>query len=191
MSLSGLARAAWVALPVAFICGGAVAQQVISLPPGVVIVLIPGGMPMPAIPRIVNPPTRIEARQAIEVTSPAALIESIFAQQQAMIDRMMAGMNAIFASTASGMFGAMPDEVQDLGTMPAAGGSFCEQSISVTYNGRGAPVVKASHAGSGCGPGTGVTPLPAETAPPVSHQPKIIQVNEPVPAVQPPVPHHT
>ena len=103
------------------------------------------------------------------VAMPSGPIERIFAEQRAMMDRMMAEMNAMFSRSAN-----------PLGTLPAKAGTFCEESISVSYNGLdNAPVVKVSRAGGGRGPETGAAPVPAETAPPAAHHPNVIEVNDP------------
>lgn len=192
MSLSGLLRAAWVAVPAALVCGGAVAQQIITVPSGVVVILTPGGMPGGAISAAASPPVMVEARRVTPVAvSPlaapdgaiqAASLERIFAEQQAMMDHMMADMNAMFSPRANPM-GMLPAMA---GAMPASAGTFCEESVSINYNGQGsAPVVKVSRAGGGCGPAAGIAPVPADATPPVvarpsgAHRPAVIQINGP------------
>ena len=130
MSLSGLLRAAWVAVPAALVCGGAVAQQIITVPSGVVVILTPGGMPGGAISAAASPPVMVEARRVTPVAvSPlaapdgaiqAASLERIFAEQQAMMDHMMADMNAMFSPRANPM-GMLPAMA---GAMPASRGDI-------------------------------------------------------------------
>lgn len=192
MSLSGLLRAAWVAVPAGLVCGGAVAQQIITVPSGVVVILTPGGMPGGAISSAASPPVTVDTRRLTPVAvaplaGPAAAIqaaslERIFAEQQAMMDHMMADMDAMFSPNANPM-GISPAIT---GAMPAAGGTFCEESVSIDYNGHGgAPVVKVSRAGGGCGPATGMAPVPADATPPVvahppgAHRPGVIQIDGP------------
>ncbi len=186
MSLSGWLRAAWLAVPAALVCGGAVAQQIIRVPPGMVVVLTPGQMPL--VSARAKAPVLVESTQ-----EPSALpIERLFAEQQAMMDRIMADMNAMLGpiqtpAETMARFGAQGPEV-----MPVAGGTYCEESVSVTYNGRNsAPIVKVSQAGSGCGPTAGAAPVPAESAPPERSRPPIIQVDSPPRVMEPRVRHHT
>jgi hypothetical protein len=113
-----------------------------------------------------------------------------------MMDRMMADMNAMFSPAANpaGLIQAMLGRIgiPAQGVVPAASGTFCEESVSVSYNGQNsAPIVKVSRAGGGCAPAAGVAPIPAETAPPAAHHPKVIQVDDPVPVTAPPVRHRT
>ncbi|MGA3000597.1 MAG: hypothetical protein ABSE20_02620 [Acetobacteraceae bacterium] len=193
MSLSGWLRAAWVAVPAALFCGGAVAQQIITVPPGVIVVVTPGRMPV--VSNTSKAPVLVETSQA-----PSALpIERIFAEQRAMMDRMMADINAMFAPTQNetGVIDAMLRQFGSpaLGVVPAAGGTFCSESVSITYNGQnGAPLVKVSHAGSGCGAVKavkGVAQVPAITAPVEQHHPNVIEINSPIPVTKPAVRYHT
>jgi hypothetical protein len=182
MSLSGLVRAAWVAVPAAWVavpaalvCGGAVAQQIITVPPGMVLVLTPGEVSA-------NAPVLIESRDSAS----AQPIERIFAEQDAMMRQMMADMNAMFSPTANsaGLIQAM------VGSVPVKAGTFCEESMTVSYNGHDSkPIVKVNRSGNGCGPATGIAPAPAVTAPPVSHGPKILDIS--APAATPRVQHRT
>lgn len=80
MSLSGLLRAAWVAVPAALVCGAAVAQQIITVPPGVVLVLTPGGMPMRVMSGTANAPVLVETRQAVPKATFPPPIDRIFAE---------------------------------------------------------------------------------------------------------------
>jgi hypothetical protein len=62
MSLSGLLRAAWVAVPAALVRGGAVAQQIITVPSGVVVILTPGVMPVGAVSNTADAPVVVRNR---------------------------------------------------------------------------------------------------------------------------------
>jgi hypothetical protein len=187
MSVSGWFRAAWVAIPVALFCGGAVAQQIITVSPGVTIVLTPGQMPV--VSNSSQSPILVEATPA-----PTALpIEQIFAEQRTMMDRMMADMNAMFAPMQN-QTGMIDATLRQFGApaLAAAGGVFCSESVSITYDGQNsAPLVKVSHAGNGCGPVTGGAPVQTLTARAASHHPNVIQIDSPVPATKPAVRHHT
>ena len=183
MSLSGLLRAAWVAVPAALVCGGAVARQIITVPSGTVIVLTQGEMPVGVMSRAANLPVLVETRQPAAVTTLPMPLERIFAEQQAMMDRMMAEMNAMLSPGADpvgiirAMTGRMSAPAQEVS--PARGGTFCQESISVSYNGHGsAPVVKVSRTGGGCGPEAGDVPLPAETRPPAVSHPHVIHSSD-------------
>ena len=153
MTPYGWLRVVWVAVPAALFCGGAVAQQIITVPPGVTVVLTPGRMP------VVSNTSQGPGTGGNHATPSALPIERMFAEQQAAMDRMMADMNAMFApmQNQTGMIDAMLRQFGSpaMGVVPAAGGSFCSESVSITYNGHnGAPLVKVSHAGNGCGPMT-------------------------------------
>jgi hypothetical protein len=190
MSPSGWLRVAWVAVPAALFCGGAVAQQIITVPPGVTVVFTPGQMPV--VSNTSQSPVLVE-------TSPprsALPIERIFAEQQAEMDRMMSDMNAMFApmQNPTGLIDAMMRQFGNpaLGVVPAASGTFCSESVFITDNGRNnAPVVKVSHTGNGCGPMIAGAPVPAQTAPAVRHQPNVMQIDSPVPVTKQAVKHHT
>jgi hypothetical protein len=183
-------RAAWVALPATLICGGAVAQQIISVGPGVTVVVMPGQMPV--LSNASQTPVLVETTPA-----PSALpVERIFAEQRAMMDRMMADMDAMFApmQNQTGTIDAMLRQfgAPAFGAMPAAGGSFCSESVSITYNDQNsAPLVKVSRAGSGCGQAPGGSPVPALTMPAEEHHPKVMQIESPVPVTPPAGGHHT
>jgi hypothetical protein len=170
MALSRLLRVAWVAVPAAFVCGGALAQQIIPIPSGVVVILSPGDMP--GTPRA---PVLVESRAAASPLS----IERIFAEQRAMMDRMMADMDAMFSPP-----GAPGRLIQTMlgpsGNLPVASGTYCEESVSINYGGNDAkPVVKVSRSGTGCGPDTGASSVPAVTAPPVQRQPRVLNISNP------------
>lgn len=190
MTPYGWLRVVWVAVPAALFCGGAVAQQIITVPPGVTVVLTPGRMPV--VSNTSQGPVLVETTQ-----TPSALpIERMFAEQQAAMDRMMADMNAMFApmQNQTGMIDAMLRQFGSpaMGVVPAAGGSFCSESVSITYNGHnGAPLVKVSHAGNGCGPMTSGARMPAQAVPAVPRQPHVVQIDSPVPVAKPAVKHHT
>jgi hypothetical protein len=174
MSLSGWIRAAWVAVPAALVCGGAVAQQIIPIPSGVVVILSPGDVPGAA-----KAPVLVESPRAVPEAALPVSIERVFAEQQAMMDRMMADMNAMFSPSANprGLIQAM---MGSSGSLPAASGTYCEESVSVSYNGHDAkPVVKVSRAGTGCGPVPGAAPVPAVTAPPVQREPRVLNISNP------------
>jgi hypothetical protein len=167
MSLSGWLRAAWVAVPAALFCGGAVAQQVITLPPGVTVILTPGQMP------VVSNSSRDPV--LVETAPPSAMpIERIFAEQRAMMERMMKDMDAMFAPMPN-QAGMIDAGVPALAGVPSSGGTFCSESVSITYNGQNtAPLVKVSRAGNGCGPVTEGAPVPTQAEPHEQHQPNVI-----------------
>jgi hypothetical protein len=203
MSLIGLLRIASVAVPIGLGCGGALAQQIVAVPTGAVVLLVPGTDGLPA-----NAPEILASRRVVPIADTPGVIERIFAQQQSIMDHMMADMNALFTAGAGPEPGAPMNPVtridalmdrawKGFGSMPvAAGGSFCAESMTVTYPGNGrAPVVKVSHAGNGCGPVTAVAPAPARTSPTVN-QPrpspqKLYEVNDPVPMSVSRLPRHT
>ena len=186
MSLSGWLRVACVAVPAALFCGGAVAQQIISVPPGMTVVLVPGRLPD------VSNGSWVEARQ----TPSASSIERIFARQREMMDRMIADMDAMFAPMQN-QHGIIETLLRQggspvFGTGPAAGGSFCSESVSITYNAPSrAPLVKVSRTGNGCGPVTGGASVPAQTAPVEQRQPNVMEIDGSGPVTKPAVRHHT
>lgn len=180
MSLSRFLRVSALAAPLALtaMAGGAAhAQQAVTLPPGAVVVLLPDGTAVSG-----GVPVRV-------VEAPAAMpdIARLIAAQQQMMARMMANMDALFGGP--GLPAGFPGAAQPAAA--AQGGvSFCQQSISVTYAG-GAPVVKVSRSGSGCGPETNSGATPAVTAPAPAAQPAarpdLLEVKDPVPVTQKPV----
>jgi hypothetical protein len=187
MSLSGLLRAAWVAVPAALMCGSAVAQQVITVPPGVTVILSPGQMPL--VSNSSRDPVLVETTQAPSATQ----VERIFAEQRAMMDRMIADMDAMFAPMQN-QTGTIEAMLRQFGAPALAGvptgATFCSESVSITYNGT-APVVKVSRAGNGCGPATGSVPVPTQTAPHIHREPNVIEINNPTPSTRQAVRHHT
>jgi hypothetical protein len=134
-------------------------------------------------------------------------VERMITAQQAMMDRMMADMDAMFSPWAT-PGGAVPGGLiqamlGSAGNPRAQGGTYCAESVSVSYNGRDSqPVVKVSQAGNGCGPAAGAAPVPAVTAPPASREPRVLNINGPAgrqprvlnisdPATPPRVQHRT
>ena len=180
MSLSRFLRVSALAAPLALaLTGGAArAQQLVTLPPGAIVVLLPDGTAVSG-----GVPVRV-------VEAPAAMpdIARLIAAQQQMMARMMANMDALFGGP--GLLAGFPGSAQPAAA--AQGGvSFCQQSISVTYAGGGAPVVKVSRSGSGCGPETNSGATPAVTAPAPAPQPAarpgLLEVKDPTPIVPKPV----
>ena len=179
MSLSGFVRTAAIAVPVMLVGGGAMAQQIAAVLPGMVVLVIPGMLGMPGEPiRVVRAPD-----------SAAPRFEQIFAEQQAMMARIVADMDALFSGGSGPMAGFQ-------GGMNASapghdGVSFCQESVSVSFNGGSSrPVVNVSRSGDGCGPETGTAPVPAVTTPP-SARPDLMEINAPGPVIQTPVRHPT
>ena len=187
MSFPALLRVASVALPVALGCGGvAAAQQIVNVPPGFTLVLVPSPGAAPQI---------IDAREA--ASPPVALmpIERMFAEQRAIMARMTADMNSLFAPTANPLtrIDALIQRMgmPELATSPASAGSYCAESVSVSYAGPGtAPLVKVSHSGNGCGPNpaSGSAAVAAPSAPP--HQ-KLIEIDAPARIVTAHASHRT
>jgi hypothetical protein len=187
MSLSGLLRAATVAAPAMFIGGGAMAQQVIHVPPGMAVLLVPA-----------PGRTAAETVRLVPAAAPTMIsFDRLFAQQRAAMDHMIADMNAdmnaVFAPNASPdgflrtMFGGL-----DI-TMPRHGVSVCQESISVTYNGNDAkPLVNVSRSGNGCGPIHAGAAEPTRLAPPPAstRQLKVMEINDPAPLRAGPFHHH-
>jgi hypothetical protein len=170
MALFGLIRAAALAVPAVLAGTGVMAQHVTIVPPAMVLVLSPSG--------------------ATAVESPArpVALERFIADQEAMMDRMFADMDAMFAGFPTAM------RPMTIAAAPGAGAVVCQESISVTYGGGNAkPLVRVSHAGNGCAPSAG-TPLsvPAETLPtaPAPEHPQILNVSEPI-RVAPALRHRT
>jgi hypothetical protein len=193
MSISRLLRAACIAVPAALAGGSAMAQQILAVPGGTIVVVATGTIPAQAMAGRLGAPVLVQSRVAQPDPVSPSLFENFFAEQQKTMDRMMAAMDAMFspAADAAGTIRAMVGDAAR-GVVPAAGGSFCAESISISYGGRDtAPVVKVSRAGDGCGAGAGVAPIPAETAPPAVHRPNVIEVNDPARVAQPPVRHRT
>ena len=164
MSLNRLCLALSVALPLG--SGGAMAQQVLTVAPGVTVVVLPQG---------VAPAQR-----------PVSAIDQIFAEQHAMMARMMADMDAMLGRTQTGAIQAARMGGQ---LMPGNSG-FCQQSISITYDGSGAPVVKTSRSGNACGPeGASVQEQAPATAP--ASRAGTIEIEAPAPLAAPPARHRT
>jgi hypothetical protein len=215
MSFVGLLRIASFAVPIGLGCGGTLAQQIVTVPPGAVGLLVRGPQGVTG-----NPPEIVASRRVLPVADTPAGIERIFAEQLVIMDRMMADMNALFAQGPESSAGyraeqgpgpvaepgagpvttidALMDRVwKGFGTMPnAEGGSFCAESMTVTDPGDGkAPVVKVSRTGNGCGPMTGVAPEPAQSSPthiaPGPSPRDLYEVNDPAPMGGKRVLHHT
>src|SRR5579859_1023408 len=190
MSLSGWLRVACAAVPAALFCGGAVAQQIITVPRGMTVVLVPGRLPV--VSKGSQPSVLVETRRG-----PSAYpIERIFAEQREMMNRVMADVDAMFAPMQSqpGMIETLLRHVGSpvFGVVPAAGGSFCSESVSISYDGQNsAPLVKVSRAGNGCGPVAGGASVPAQAAPAERHHPNVMEIDSPGPVTQPAARHHT
>ncbi len=172
---------ACLAVPLAAFAGSARADdgRTIYVPPGAMVVIVPGPGAV-ATPNVVN----------AGLPNETPMIRMI-AEQQAMMQRMVADMNA--------MFPPMPDPAATLraamGTgaplnvaiMPLAGGhGVCSQSISIVNRGDGsAPIVHVAQSGDACGAlgvskpqGVNVVPPPAEPAIP-PHGPKVLEIGYP------------
>ncbi len=92
MSFVGLLRIASFAVPIGLGCGGTLAQQIVTVPPGAVGLLVRGPQGVTG-----NPPEIVASRRVLPVADTPAGIERIFAEQLVIMDRMMADMNALFA----------------------------------------------------------------------------------------------
>jgi hypothetical protein len=134
----------------------------------------------------------------------AAPVLHLIAEQEAMMQRMMADMNALFppmpdpsqliqaALGSSGLPGFAPGFM----TPSPAGGqgmAVCGESVTYTFNGNGSkPVVHVSRYGNACGGPAGggsqnVT-MPPQAVPIPAHQPKVLEVSYPA---RPMLPPHT
>jgi hypothetical protein len=172
---------ACLALPLAAFAGSAQADdgRTIYVAPGAMVVIVPG-------PGVVAAPNVVNAG----MPDATPMIQMI-AQQQAMMQRMVADMNA--------MFPPMPDPVAmlraamgtgvplNVAVTPLAGGhGVCSQSISIVNRGDGsAPIVHVSQSGDACGSlgvskpqGVNEVPAPVEPAIP-SHGPKVLEIGYP------------
>lgn len=153
MTLSGLFKLSAVALPALLAGGGAMAQTVMTVPAGTVVMVLPART-VPIEP----------------VAAPAMPdIARLIAEQRAIMTRMMADMDSLFAPIANGpLSGAVP---VDLGSAAAArnGVLVCQRSVTIRYDGTSNfPVMKVTAAGSGCGSETPSAPAPASAPSPVT-----------------------
>jgi len=139
--------------------------RTITVPPGAVVLILPGPGTVAAMPG-----------QPIAATPAAAPIMQLIARQQAAMQRMIAQMNALLPP--------MPDPSQLFraafgGGGPmltlAAGPGVCSESVSIVQHGNAAPVITRTASGT-CG-------APAGSAP---H--KIDQVRPAQPAFPQPIP---
>ena len=150
----------------------AMAQQVFTLAPGMVVA--------------VTPPLQHGADPVRQQMEP------LFAARRATMASMMAG----WESPPSSLMGEMMDRMSGRAPGTRAGVISCQESISITFpdaKGSGAtdrPVVNVSRSGDACGPATRMAPVPAEIMPPAlpAARPNLQEVNEPAPTVVEPKP---
>jgi hypothetical protein len=197
---------ACLALPLAAYGGSAIAgplsaPQTITIPPGAVVLILPG---------------------AAEIVSPAATglptddpLLRMVAEQDAMMRNMMAEMNAAFAQptwpftqpigpmqlnrTIQAAFGGPPTNGSAAGmvfTSFSGGPGVCTERMTYVYPANGAkPQVTVTHSGDACGalgvtgPNTVMQPVPAQppqapTAAP-SHGPRLWTVSDPPQQITP------
>ena len=133
--------------------------RVIQVPPGAVVLILGGpGVSTPA------------AAPVFTAADPDAVpVLRLIAQQQKMLQRMMAGMDALFPP--------MPDPEQMIQAAMGGGGhGICGESVSYSFNGPGSqPVVHVAHYGDACGTSG-------------TNAPRVITAQEPAaPATPPPV----
>lgn len=180
------------ALPLAALAGHAQAAQphgerVIYVPPGATVVILPG-------------PGAIAAPNMVNAGMPDAMpMMRLIAQQQAVIQHMIADMNAMFqplpdpGQSLRAAFG--PGAWLNVSLMPMAGGvslmpmagghSVCSQRISIVDRGDGSvPVVTTTQSGDACGPLSVTRPQSVNDVPPAvpapsQHGPKLLQIGYP------------
>ena len=164
-------------------------SQVIQVPPGAVVMIVPAPVAATAAPMVL--------RQAAPMTVPPIAagdpVLRLIAQQQAMMQHMMAQMNAMFPPMPTlSPFG--PGALTSV-ALPAGGHGVCSESVSIVSRGDGsAPIVHVSRSGDACGAAGGsepehvVTP-PVPTQPP--HGPRVLEVSNPPRPVHARAPAHT
>ena len=171
MSMPGFTRAAALAIPLTLATSWAMAQQVFTLAPGMVVVVTP------SVQHGANP-----MRQQME---------RLFAAHQATLARILAGRE----NPPSSLMGEMMDHMSGRAPGTRPGAMACPESISITFSGAtGKPVVNVSRSGDRCGAVPRMAPTPAETFPPPrpAARQNLLEVNEPAPiAVEPPVRRRT
>lgn len=153
--------------------------RMIYMPPGATVVILPG-------------PGAVATPNVANAGAPQPLpIMQLIAQQQAVMQHMIADMNAMFppmpdpTAMLRGAFG--PGMSVNIAAMPLAGGhGVCSQSISIVDHGDGsAPIVKTAQSGDACGAmgigkPQGVDEVrPAEPAAQPPHGPKLLEIGYP------------
>jgi hypothetical protein len=191
---------ACLALPAA-IAGGAMAQpadasRVIQVPPGTVVLILGAPNVMAAGAPVVSAP----APEAMPMLQ-------LIAQQQAMMQRMVADMDSLFppmpdpaqmiraAMEAAGQAGAAGTPGV---TMTSVGGGHgvCGESVSYVFNGNGAqPIVHVTRYGDACGAaapgGAQNVTEPQQPVPTHANQPKVLDIGYPAQPVTDGVPPRT
>lgn len=175
--------------------------RVIQVPPGAVVLILPGPGPATASPATASSAVAPVFAAPRITAAPAALpMLRLIAQQQADMQRMIADMNALFPPMP--MMPAMPDPSQLIRAAFGAGGPMltlaggpgvCSESISIVQHGNSAPVVTRQISGGACGAAaTGkpesVRDIPATPELP-PHGPKVLDISYPPQPVQAGVPH--
>jgi hypothetical protein len=193
MMFSRFLCAASVAVP-ALLGHAAMSQQIFTDPSGSIVVILPG-------------PSGSAVTPVIQAASPASgdrtAVEQLVAQQDAIMARMMADMDAMFAPMSDPFAGVngMLARVMSGSGLNGGNGMVCQESISVSYDGSGAkPLVKVSRSGNGCGE---MSPTPAGTVPeapnwtapvpsaPRAAPPGVLEVKSPESLVPPGIRHRT
>jgi hypothetical protein len=200
MTLSRFLCAASVAIPAVLSSGATMAQQIVNVPPGMAVVVVPG--PGGTLSIETYPANQVAVSKVAGVGVPVMRDsdvsrpwETIAAEQGAIMNRMMADMDTLFAPMSDPFRGidGMIERVMS-GAMaghPSGNVMVCEEKISVDYQANGMkPLVKVSRTGNGCGP---MEPTPADVSPPSqpSAHPGLIEVNGPDIAPRPNTRHRT
>jgi hypothetical protein len=170
------------ALPAVF-AGGSLAQpadgaRVIQVPPGAMVLVI--GAPQGS---------SVQA-PVVAATAPDAFpMMRLIAQQQAMMQRMMADMDSLFPPMPDPMqmVRAAMEAVHQPGVMTtsiAGGHGVCGESVSYTFSGPGTqPVVHVTRYGDACGErapsGAQDVAVPQQVAPPAARQPRVLEIGYP------------
>ena len=162
--------------------------QVIQVPPGAVVMIVPSPMAAGAAPVMLQRAAPVTL-QPVPASDPML---RLIAEQQVMMQRMMADMNAMFPPMPA-MLPWVPGGLASVALPPGSHG-VCSQSISIVSRGDGsAPIVHVSRSGDACGAPSGepehvVTP-PAPSRP--SHGPRLLEVSDPPKPIHGRVPAHT
>lgn len=169
------------ALPLLFAAGGANAAP----PPGGHYIYVPAGATVVVLPG----PAPVAVPVGVPMTPTAVPVASLIAQQQAMMDRMVADMNAMFSMP-------MPSPQQMLQAamhgMPMAPGNglvltssgngvgVCSETITYGFPANGGkPQVHVTRSGNACGPAAATGPADVVESPIAPHP--VAPVTRPLP----------
>ena len=161
------------ALPLATFVSPARAQQVVYVPPGATVVILPG------------PAAMVPQGMPDGATVSTAPVARLIAEQETAMRQMVADMNQ--------MFPPMPDPEQLLraampGGVLAGGHGVCMQSMRIVDRGDGTrPLVSVSQSGDACGPlarsqpqqVTAPQPAPMLPPAPIRRAPRVLKVANP------------